>query len=338
MASEDGEFRLWGEFERSRETGRAFRAGTLSVALHALALTLLILAPPAVHTPRRDPGRVARSVTPLIAPPRDLTQREPNRGKISREVDLEALLPRPQLRVPPVPRSRPSFQIPQSPRPAPAAPAPLPEPPKIEAAELPRPAPGLLPGPGSETAPPPPPPPPEKPKLAFERPGPGGAPGRLAPPSTSVQEAIRSAARPGGAGGLIVGDAGDFSPGGAFPGLNQPPLPGRPSGTVELLSDPMGVDFRPYLIRILSTVKRNWLAVIPESAKMGRRGKVVIQFSVSRDGNVPKLIIAMPSGAEPLDRAAVAGISASNPFPPLPTEFRGEQIRLQFSFLYNMSN
>jgi outer membrane biosynthesis protein TonB len=37
-----------------------------------------------------------------------------------------------------------------------------------------------------------------------------------------------------------------------------------------------------------------------------------------------------------LDRAAVAGISASNPFPPLPAEFRGEQIRLQFTFLYNV--
>ena len=52
---------------------------------------------------------------------------------------------------------------------------------------------------------------------------------------------------------------------------------------------------------------------------------------------MPKLVISVPSGAQPLDRAAVAGISASNPFPPLPVEFKGEQIRLQFTFSYNMT-
>jgi TonB family protein len=99
----------------------------------------------------------------------------------------------------------------------------------------------------------------------------------------------------------------------------------------------MGVDFRPYLLQILADVRRNWFAVYPESAKLGARGKVQIQFAISRDGKVPKLVIVLPSGAESLDRAAVAGISASNPFPPLPAGYNGEVIRLQFTFSYNMS-
>jgi TonB family protein len=102
------------------------------------------------------------------------------------------------------------------------------------------------------------------------------------------------------------------------------------------MSDPMGVDFKPYLIQILAAVKRNWLAVIPESARLGRPGKVQLQFAIARDGRVPKLVIAIGSGTDALDRAAVAGVSASNPFPPLPSEFKGAQIRLQFTFLYNM--
>jgi TonB family protein len=105
--------------------------------------------------------------------------------------------------------------------------------------------------------------------------------------------------------------------------------------SLELLSDPQGADFRPYLLRVLTAVRRNWFAVIPESAKMGRAGKVLIQFVIARDGGVPKLVIAVPSGTDPLDRAAVAGISASNPFPPLPLEYKGDQIRLQLSFVYN---
>jgi len=106
--------------------------------------------------------------------------------------------------------------------------------------------------------------------------------------------------------------------------------------SLQLLSDPQGVDFKPYLIRILATVRRNWMAIIPESAHMGRRGKVLLQFIIDRNGGVPKLVIAMPSGAEALDRAAVAGVSASVPFPPLPTEFKGSEVRLQFAFSYNM--
>ena len=98
----------------------------------------------------------------------------------------------------------------------------------------------------------------------------------------------------------------------------------------------MGVDFKPYLIRILATVKRNWLAVTPESARLGRTGRVQIQFAIARDGSVPKLVIAFPSGTEALDRAAVAGISASTPFEPLPSDFKGNQVRLQFTFSYNI--
>ena len=40
----------------------------------------------------------------------------------------------------------------------------------------------------------------------------------------------------------------------------------------------MGVDFRPYLTQILATIRRNWYAVMPESVKLGRRGKVGLLF------------------------------------------------------------
>jgi TonB family protein len=135
-----------------------------------------------------------------------------------------------------------------------------------------------------------------------------------------------------GGGTQIVGDGFHSSGvGGALP-----PSPGNRGSTLELLSDPNGVDFRPYLIQVLAAVRRNWYAVIPESARLGMaRGRVAIQFIVSKEGMVPKLVIADSSGTPHLDRAAVAGISASVPFQPLPSEFNGKEIRLQFVFLYN---
>jgi TonB family protein len=185
----------------------------------------------------------------------------------------------------------------------------------------------------------PPPPqiqPVETPKLAFETPSLPPSPlppgqGRVPVPDTSVSGAIRQAARSGSAGGLVVGDFGASGP-----GINLPPSPGSQGSNMQLLTDPQGVDFRPYLVRILASVKQHWLSVMPESVKLGRRGRVAIQFSISRDGGVPKLVIAEASGENALDRAAVAGISASVPFPPLPSEFKGDRIVLQMNFAYNM--
>ena len=348
-ASAEPELRLLLEDRRLLE--QPPRAGAVIGSLLVHLLILLSL-PVVFGTGARtgpdagELGQAWRGATPLIAPPVTLTQKSPGKGQVSPEVTLEGLLNRP-LQAPP----------PLSSRTMPAAPSPsrveqplLPEPPKPE--EGPRDlaqlgAPNLPPALGSAASPIQEPPriqTAEKPKLAFESPGsaagrasgaqPGASPVPMPPKTFSPSEAGRQMARTGG-GGLIVGDLGE-GVGGLGDAISGTPAPTRSGSSLELLSDPLGVDFRPYLIRILSTVKRNWLAVIPESARLGRRGKVQIQFAISRDGSVPKLVIALPSGAEALDRAAVAGISASNPFPPLPDEFRGQQVRLQFTFLYNI--
>jgi TonB family protein len=98
----------------------------------------------------------------------------------------------------------------------------------------------------------------------------------------------------------------------------------------------MGVDFKPYLLQVLAIVRRNWTAVMPESVRMGLRGKVALQLAIVRSGDVAHLVYADRSGSRALDEAAVAGVSASNPLPPLPAEFKGERIVVQFNFVYNM--
>ena len=153
-------------------------------------------------------------------------------------------------------------------------------------------------------------------------------------PGRAVQGAIQQMMR-GGSVRQAVGDGVGGYSGAGIPSSG----PSGSGSAVELLSDPRGVDFRPYLTQILAAVRRNWFAVLPESARLGMsKGRTLIQFSVSRSGSVPKLVIARSSGSPALDRAAVAGISASNPFPPLPSEYLGGDIRLQFTFLYNIRN
>jgi len=49
---------------------------------------------------------------------------------------------------------------------------------------------------------------------------------------------------------------------------------------------------------------------------MGQRGRRSFSSAIAKDGSVPKAVIHAPSGSQPLDRAAISGISMSNPFPP----------------------
>lgn len=294
------------------------RSFTGSLLLHAAALALLIrLGPGRDQAVEQEIAWRVREATPLVAPP-----------PAPAEVRLEDLVAKPRVFVPPPP--------------APARPPqPLtPPPPKLAPAELaalPPPAPGLVAQPPKIELP-------EPPGPALEKPHPVEitpqkevvASPLLRRPPVSLEEAIREAARSRG-GGVVVGDAeAGAAPESVSEMRSLTPAPGRTASNIELLSDAQGVDFRPYLTRILATVRRNWLAVMPESARLGRRGRVAIQLAINREGRIPKLVIAESSGAEPLDRAAVAGITASDPFPPLPEEFRGEEIRIQFNFVYNM--
>jgi TonB family protein len=66
-----------------------------------------------------------------------------------------------------------------------------------------------------------------------------------------------------------------------------------------------------------------------------KRGKVSIEFAIMKDGRVQGLTLTGTSGDVSLDRAAWGGITASNPFPPLPAEFRGDYLALRFHFYYN---
>ena len=111
----------------------------------------------------------------------------------------------------------------------------------------------------------------------------------------------------------------------------------RTAGNLEVLSDTQGVDFGPYLSRVLQAVRMNWYNLIPEAARppLLERGKVSIEFAILPDGKVAGHADHSPSGDVSLDRAAWGGITASNPFAPLPSEFHGPYLALRFHFYYN---
>ena len=132
---------------------------------------------------------------------------------------------------------------------------------------------------------------------------------------------------------------GTFSTGGSIPrGAGAGGGAGQVGNAVTILSPTEGVDFSNYIQRLLATLKRNWYAVMPESAMMGDQGVVFTTFQINHDGSVqaPDPTLERTSGKDPLDRAAMSAIRASNPFEPLPPQFHGPYLRLRIVFLYNV--
>ena len=143
---------------------------------------------------------------------------------------------------------------------------------------------------------------------------------------SAIQQAVRNANR-------------GLDGGGGVPGFGQGVSGSKVFGNAEVLSDTMGVDFEPYLKRVVNDVRMNWYSLIPDSAMPPflKRGKVMIEFVIQPDGKVAGMHIVEgnSSGDVSLDRAAWGGISKSDPFQPLPKEFKGPYLRLRFRFFYN---
>jgi len=295
-----------------------------SVSLHALIILMFIFQSKLFpsHGPTAEQMEIARKQMTLLVPP----------GAF----DTPAPMIKPTPRVPPVhvdPRVLRQVAPPIEP---PPVPAPQPERAK-ELPSAPTPQPNATPPPVTTAAPKV-----ENPPLKLETPdAPQPQKGLLLPkisPHTAIQDSLRTASKnAGGRSGAISGPM-PKSPGspGSIGGAGQGG--GTFGNGYEILTPTEGVDFSDYMARVLASVRRNWYAVMPESAQLGDRGRVMLQFRIMKNGSVPgdEPNNLMSSGKEPLDRAAVSAIRSSNPFPPLPPAFSGPYIELRFIFLYNL--
>ena len=143
--------------------------------------------------------------------------------------------------------------------------------------------------------------------------------------SMSAGDAIRQAAQAAARGG-----GGDY--GASIPVQHQ----GLNTG-VDILSDTMGVDFNPYLRRILHDIYVTWLPLIPEEARppLNKQGETLIRFSILPDGRIGAMRLDGSTQDQALDRAAWGSITGVGQFPPLPKEFHGPNLELRIHYLVN---
>lgn len=289
-----------------------------SIAFHFAIILLILLAPKIFPDRTPTTAEIARNATDLYMPS-DLGRLNRPSAPPAPRAPVMKIDPR-LLRqlAPPRPTEQPALQAP-----------PTPEPPKeTPAQKTASAAPMSQPHPAQSPIRPQTPPPDVTPSLTLPRFSPGKA----------LEDSMHEAMRGAGEGSATTGSVGRIAPGGGGGGYGGGGGQGFAGNAVTILTPTEGVDFNAYITRVLATVKQNWYAVMPESARLGDQGKVVLQFRIMKNGVVPEAepVMMGSSGKEPLDRAASSSIRASTPFEPLPSAFSGPYIELRFIFLYNI--
>ncbi len=304
-----GDANLLIEPEEKRKTSDDALKLTLSILFHVAVILFLILSPkifPA-HAPTNQQIELAKRQLQWIYTPPPAPRVPPSpKIRISPKVLSRVAPPVVQPPAPPV-------EAPQQPKTAELPPEPKPQNPQQQQQPS-NPPPSQL-----EAIQPPAPRPRQHLNLGLSDDSPG----------QEIQNQMRDAIRNGHAQGGYYGGA-PAAPGVGGPGMGQ---------GVQILSDTQGVDFNSYIQRLLATLKRNWYAVMPQSAMMGDKGVVYTTFQINPDGSVapPYPILERTSGQQPLDNAAMSAIHASNPFEPLPSAFHGPYLKLRIIFLYNVT-
>jgi outer membrane biosynthesis protein TonB len=141
----------------------------------------------------------------------------------------------------------------------------------------------------------------------------------------AIQQAIQNAARGGSSGGAVISGGGGR---------------GAVTGTgVDILSDTQGVNFNPYLQRILRQIYEQWIPLIPEEARppLSKQGVTQIRFSIGPDGTVLAMHLDGSTHDDALNRAAWGSINGQQ-FPPLPQQFHGPLLELRIHYLVNKTS
>ena len=275
---------------------------------------------------KHDPKR-AVSLPQSAAPKAPAKKPTPPAKKPAVQKPQQKPQPKQQPVAKPQPKPQPKVEQVQqpTPKPVPKAPAPRPQPKPVAPTPTPKlPSDFNIPIPKSaipQIAQPTTAPVTSAPKIAS-----GGASGGATPaPSFSPTTSGRSGA------GSTVGGGGRFNNAtGSGSGNVGNPGPGNPKGApgIDAIREP---DFGPYMKELQRRIKMNW-----DPPKGNESKRVVLLFSIARDGRLLNVKVHRSSGLAAADKAAIDAVKLTAPFRPLPPDFRGDNVDIQFTFDYNV--
>jgi len=140
------------------------------------------------------------------------------------------------------------------------------------------------------------------------------------PPPQPEEEA--SNVVPFGEGGPVSGPYGVFSAGGAKGGF------GFTGGGGDF-----GSRFAWYVRVVQQRVSENWLKYEVDP-RIGEANRVYVVFEITRDGRPVNVQVEQSSGVPSLDQSAVRALQRIDTFGPLPADYSGNRVSVEFWFDY----
>lgn len=102
-------------------------------------------------------------------------------------------------------------------------------------------------------------------------------------------------------------------------------------GTLSFGEGNFGERYSWYVAAVRNRVSSNWLlSTISPSVLTAPR--VYLNFDIARDGTVAAVRITQSSGIPQVDRSALRAVLASNPLGPLPPDYAGDKVSVEFYF------
>jgi len=106
-----------------------------------------------------------------------------------------------------------------------------------------------------------------------------------------------------------------------------------PAGISSFGDGAFGDRYGAYVQSIVRQISRNWLKSTG-TADVRNGTRVYVTFRIARDGSIENFDFKQRSNVHSLDRSAERAILASNPLPPLPSDYRGSSVDVTFYFEY----
>jgi len=157
-------------------------------------------------------------------------------------------------------------------------------------------------------------------KESKKKPKPETSASKRKPPPEPVEEANNVV--PFGQGGPVSGPYGMFSAGGAKGGF------GFTGGGGDF-----GTRYAWYVQVVQRKVSENWLKYEVDP-RITEAQRVYITFDVQRDGRPANVQVEQSSGVPSLDQSAVRAIQRIDTFGPLPSDYSGNKVSVEFWFDY----
>ena len=157
-------------------------------------------------------------------------------------------------------------------------------------------------------------------KNAKKKPKPETSASKRKPEPEPVEEANNVV--PFGQGGPVSGPYGTFSAGGAKGGF------GFTGGGGDF-----GSRFGWYVDTVRRKVSDNWLKYEIDP-RIGEARRVYLVFDITRDGHPSHIEVEQSSGVPSLDQSAVRALQRIDTFGPLPSDYSGNKVSVEFWFDY----